>query len=350
MVEVRELAVPGAAKPGRGGVHPQGGPGVMARVCRGVLGVGLLMGAFPGLHPLAQATPQVGARTTTAHAKSQPNHPAASKPAPAANLAEPCKQWVPRLPGLSAAQCSALKLQTSGIRSVQGRELWMGDVGARNSRVKVLVLGAIHGDELSATTVALQWMGLAQDNGAEALWRFVPMLNPDGVMVQPARRVNAHGVDLNRNFPTPGWAQEAPRYWAQRTRKDPRRWPGHTPLSEPESRFLHQQMDQFQPQLVVSIHAPYGVLDFDGPHDPPLRLGRLRMDKLGVFPGSLGHYGGVQQNMPVVTIELEHALDMPRESEMQAMWNDLLRWMDTRLYRPSPVEAAKIKANRPLAP
>jgi protein MpaA len=59
---------------------------------------------------------------------------------------------------------------------------------------------------------------------------------------------------------------------------------------------------------VVSIHAPYGVLDFDGPHDPPLRLGRLRMDKLGVFPGSLGHYGGVQQNMPVVTIELEHAL------------------------------------------
>lgn len=109
-------------------------------------------------------------------------------------------------------------------------------------------------------------------------------------------------------------------------------------------------MEEFNPHLVVSIHAPYGVLDFDGPHEPPQRLGRLRLDRVGIFPGSLGHYGGVQQNMPVVTIELEHALDMPRESEMQAMWNDLLRWMDTRLYRPSPVEAAKIKANRPLAP
>lgn len=162
-------------------------------------------------------------------------------------------------------------------------------------------------------------------------WRFIPVLNPDGLLAPKPTRVNAGGVDLNRNFPTPGWAEEAPVYWEKRTRKDPRRWPGHTPLSEPESRFLHQQMDQFQPQLVVSIHAPYGVLDFDGPHDPPLRLGRLRMDKLGVFPGSLGHYGGLHRGVPVVTIELEHALRMPPDAEVRAMWRDLRHWMNTRL-------------------
>ncbi len=90
-------------------------------------------------------------------------------------------------------------------------------------------------------------------------------------------------------------------------------------------------MDSFAPDLVVSIHAPYGVLDFDGPHEPPQRLGRLRLDRVGVFPGSLGHYGGVQQGMPVVTIELEHALDMPSATEVRSMWSDLLRWMDQHL-------------------
>ena len=172
-----------------------------------------------------------------------------------------------------------------------------------------------------------EWRDKAHAAGVATL--YIHALNPYGF--SHIRRFTHENVDLNRNFPTPGWAEEAPVYWEKRTRKDPRRWPGHTPLSEPESRFLHQQMDQFQPQLVVSIHAPYGVLDFDGPHDPPLRLGRLRMDKLGVFPGSLGHYGGLHRGVPVVTIELEHALRMPPDAEVRAMWRDLRHWMNTRL-------------------
>jgi hypothetical protein len=111
-------------------------------------------------------------------------------------------------------------------------------------------------------------------------------------------------------------------------------------LSEPESRFLHEQMAQFRPQLVVSVHAPYGVLDFDGPHEPPRRLGHLRLDQVGVFPGSLGHYGGVQQGMPVVTIELDHALRMPRDAEVRSMWRDLLRWMEARLLPDGSIEQA----------
>ena len=83
----------------------------------------------------------------------------------------------------------------------------------------------------------------------------------------------------------------------------PRRWPGHKPLSEPESRFVHEQMQSFKPHLIVSIHAPYGVLDFDGPSVPPSKLGRLYLDQVGIFPGSLGNYGGVHKGVPVVTIE-----------------------------------------------
>jgi hypothetical protein len=164
-------------------------------------------------------------------------------------------------------------------------------------------------------------------------WRFIPVLNPDGVLSQPPRRVNANGVDLNRNFPTPNWERDAAVYWEKRTKKDPRRWPGRKPLSEPESRFLHEQMQSFKPNLIVSIHAPYGVLDFDGPSVPPSRLGRLYLDQVGIFPGSLGNYGGVHKGVPVVTIELPNAMRTPLDAEMRQMWLDLQRWMGERMMR-----------------
>ena len=144
-------------------------------------------------------------------------------------------------------------------------------------------------------------------------------------------RVNANGVDLNRNFPTPRWAQEAPQYWAQRTKKDPRRFPGRAALSEPESRFVVDAMTQWKPDLIVSIHAPYGLLDYDGPSAPPQRPGRLYLDRVGIFPGSLGHYGGVHKGVPVVTIELPSAIRTPTDPEMRQMWFDLLRWVGDRL-------------------
>ena len=246
-----------------------------------------------------------------------------------------CVQWLARLPGITAAQCRSAALRPSLGRSVQGRPLLVRDVlpasGAPATALRVLVVGAMHGDELTSAALALQWIGLAEQARRPVHWRFLPILNPDGLLAPRPTRVNARGVDLNRNFATPHWERDAPLYWEKRTGKDPRRWPGPAPLSEPETQFLLRQMDSFAPNLVVSIHAPYGVLDFDGPHEPPQRLGRLRLDRVGVFPGSLGHYGGVQQGMPVVTIELEHALDMPSATEVRSMWSDLLRWMDQHL-------------------
>jgi len=267
--------------------------------------------------------------------------------APAPREASACALLRPRLPGVGPELCKAAQLVPSGARSRQGLPLFWRDVlppaavpgvqtvGAAEP-LRVLVVGAMHGDELTSASLALHWIALAQKAGQPVHWRFIPVLNPDGLLAKQPTRVNARGVDLNRNFNTPRWEHDAPHYWEKRTRKDPRRWPGPTPLSEPESQFLHAQMDAFRPQLVVSIHAPYGVLDFDGPHEPPQRLGRLRLDRVGIFPGSLGHYGGVQQGMPVVTIELDHALRMPRDAEVRSMWSDLLRWMDDRLLNTEP--------------
>ena len=265
-----------------------------------------------------------------------PGHPLADVPG-----SGPCREWVARLPHVKASLCAAAQLKPTVGRSVQGRTLYHRDVVAPDAKIRVLVVGAIHGDELSSASLALHWIQRATETPSNAHWRFIPALNPDGLMARPARRMNARGVDLNRNFPTPNWAREAKVYWENRTKKDPRRWPGPSPLSEPESIFLHDEMQRFQPDLIVSIHAPYGMLDFDGPGVPPPRLGRLYLDQVGIFPGSLGNYGGVHKGMPVVTIELTSALVMPSDAEMRQMWIDLLRWMSERLGNQGPSGAAR---------
>jgi hypothetical protein len=260
--------------------------------------------------------------------------------------AGPCDEFVRKLPNVKRSLCESARLEATAARSVRGQTLWKRDIEPGDAQLRVLVLGAIHGDELSSASVALHWIQLAAQTPApwsQAIhWRFVPALNPDGLLSTPPRRVNANGVDLNRNFPTPHWERDAKVYWEKRTRKDPRRWPGPKPLSEPESAFLHSEMQRFKPNLIVSIHAPYGVLDFDGPSVPPTRLGRLYLDQVGIFPGSLGNYGGVHKGVPVVTIELPNSTRTPLDAEMRQMWLDLMRWMSERMGPGEPSRAPRM--------
>ncbi len=285
----------------------------------------------------------LGLTLLTPHLLAQTAAPVATAGAGGGN---PCTEFVARLPNVKPLLCHAAQLQPTQGRSVRGRPLYARDVIAPDAQIRVLVVGAIHGDELSSASLALHWVQRAVETPSNAHWRFIPALNPDGLMARPAQRVNANGVDLNRNFPTPNWKRDAKVYWEQRTRKDPRRWPGPSPLSEPESRYLHDEMERFQPDLIVSIHAPYGVLDFDGPSVPPARLGRLYLDQVGIFPGSLGNFGGVHKGMPVVTIELNSAFRTPLDAEMRQMWLDLLRWISERIVpeQPTPpVVPVKVK-------
>ncbi|MFN3616940.1 MAG: M14 family murein peptide amidase A [Aquabacterium sp.] len=259
--------------------------------------------------------------------------PARVVEAPAAPLsaAEFCQRVTRKLPNVSPALCAQAQLGSGAARSVRGVPLFQRDVVSPNPTLRVLVVGGIHGDELSSTALAFHWIRAAKEMPSNIHWRFVPLMNPDGMLQRRPWRMNANGVDLNRNFPTPNWDKEATHYWQQRTKRDPRRYPGPKPLSEPESRWLHDEMERWKPHLIVSIHAPYGVLDFDGPTVPPQRLGRLYLDQVGIFPGSLGNYGGVHKKVPVVTIELPSAIRTPQEAEIRQMWLDLLRWTADRL-------------------
>lgn len=294
-------------------------------------------GAAKPSAPSLVSKPTIVSKPPTAHPAASANAvlpppPALSRPTVSIDTSQAfCEQGVKRLPSVTMALCRNAQLAPNGGRSVHGQPLYQRDVVSSNAQLRVLVIGGIHGDELSSTSLVLHWIQHATQTPANVHWRFVPLVNPDGMLRNVPTRTNAHGVDLNRNFPTPNWDKEAPHYWKDRTRNDPRRYPGPTSLSEPESKWVHDEMERWKPDLIVSVHAPYGVLDFDGPTSPPQRLGRLYLDQVGIFPGSLGNFGGVHKRVPVVTIELPSALRTPQDAEMRQMWLDLLRWMGERL-------------------
>ena len=252
---------------------------------------------------------------------------------PVPNPASWCSQLAPRLPGVSAADCQASNLEPTGAVSHRGfpilaRQIASSLKRSTNASVRVLLLGGIHGDELTSSAIVFKW--LQQTNtplAKEFVWQVVPVLNPDGLLAPRPSRVNGHGVDLNRNFPTPNWQQEASRYWIQTTASDPRRFPGTGPLSEPETRWLKREIERFKPDVIISVHAPFGVLDFDGPAPVPERFGRLQFNRVGVYPGSLGNYAGQLSHIPVITIELPNALKMPAEIDIDRIRLDMLNWI-----------------------
>jgi hypothetical protein len=256
-----------------------------------------------------------------------------------------CNEVTLAIPQIKLKPCVDAQLKPVAVKSVKGRPIMLREFKPeQKAAARVLVIGGIHGDELTSASIVFRWLALLQQNGGESSlyhWQVIPVLNPDGLLAKPPRRVNANGVDLNRNFPTLNWLREAPRYWEAKTARDPRRYPGTAPLSEPESRWLHDEITRFKPDVIVAIHAPYGVLDFDGPPtgvEAPARFGRLHLNRIGVYPGSLGNFGGLKEGIPVVTLELPHALKMPTEAELAHVWHDMHRWLRTNLVerRPAP--------------
>ncbi|WP_396269714.1 M14 family zinc carboxypeptidase [Ideonella sp.] len=280
------------------------------------------------------APPKTEAATKAAAPRPVPVKVPAVPPTPVpTDLPTWCKTIAERLTGLPLHQCLNTGLQAGDGRSVRGIPLWFRDIKPSRGtpRLRVLVLGGIHGDEMASVNLVFNWLERSlKSDEAPIHWRIVPLVNPDGLLRKPATRTNVRGVDLNRNFPTADWASNAHSYWVSRTGKDPRRYPGPAAMSEPETRWVQRQLEQFKPNLIVSVHAPYGVLDFDGPPPPPDKLGNLYLDQVGIYPGSLGNYGGVVQRVPVVTLELKDARQIA-SNESAAMWTDLLGWIDRRL-------------------
>lgn len=203
---------------------------------------------------------------------------------------------------------------------------------SKSDAPRILFISGIHGDEYSSVSVTFKWLNILRKYHSGTFdWHFLPLVNPDGLLQSKSTRINANGVDLNRNFiPAPNFPEPLA-YWQEHAKKRARYYPGKKPLSEPESQAIHTLIDEYKPDVIVSVHAPHGILDFDGGVKPPKKLGPLHLKQLGTYPGSLGNYGWFVKSIPVVTIELPHAGIMPTKKDIDKMWIDLVHWLKYRL-------------------
>ena len=244
-----------------------------------------------------------------------------------------CEKISNKLASVSFHECHSLEMELTGHQSVKGFPILQREyppLDGKQPRGRVLLIGGTHGDELSSISVVFKWMHtLKQHHSGLFHWRVVPLLNPDGALTRQHSRNNANGVDLNRNFLTPGAEGSALAYWINRTHRNKRRYPGDKPLSEPETRWLKQEIDDFKPDVIIAVHAPFRLVDYDAPSrvNAPERIGNLYKNLMGTYPGSLGNYAGIHLGVPVVTLELPHAGIMPTQGQISRLWTDLVRWL-----------------------
>ncbi len=264
-----------------------------------------------------------------------------------------CRRIGKKLSSVSAEECMARRLALSGAASVLRTPILVKEYPPKAPRVpraRVLLIGGIHGDEYSAVSVVFKWMKILDKHHSGLFhWKITPLMNPDGLLRRHSQRMNANGVDLNRNFPTPNWTEESQRYWIHKTGRNPRRFPGVVPMSEPESQWLVKEIEAFRPDAIIATHAPHGIVDFDGPPHGPRRLGPLGKRLLGTYPGSLGNFAGVGRRLPVVTVEFRSAGAMPAPGEVRKMWVDLIAWLMFRFPEAAPAGEMRADAGCPGA-
>lgn len=159
----------------------------------------------------------------------------------------------------------------------------------------VLIVGVVHGDEEQGEFFIKTYLRNINTANLKNRLVFIIRLN------RQKTRVNENGVDINRNFPTKNWEEsQKGEYYG-----------GEFPASEYETKFLMEAVEDYKPDAVVTIHAPYKIVNYDG---PALELAQkiseilnypLQKDIGYPTPGSFGTWAGVERRIPVITVETE---------------------------------------------
>jgi predicted deacylase len=164
------------------------------------------------------------------------------------------------------ARQAKARVELAGV-SVEGRAIHSYELGKADAPA-VLLTGLMHGVEMVGSLALLELVRHLVTDPREELLRHarvvvVPMVNPDALHANCARlaggrrafhRCNARGVDLNRNFPRLRETMPANPLGGSRWRRSPH-YVGPYPLSEPESRALHDLAEALRPRVSVGFHS-----------------------------------------------------------------------------------------------
>ncbi len=220
------------------------------------------------------------------------------------------------------------------INSPKGNEILILERKPDEYEKTVLVIGVFHGDEPDGEYLINRFLSekAGADENSDTFENhvsnrqcsfnnqknrvlFVPCLNPDGKVEN--KRTNSNGVDLNRNFPAKNWAASS--------KDDVEKsgfFGGEKPASEVETQFLVYVIERYKPDLIVTLHEPYRVVNYDGPAKEIAQkiseiTGYEVEENIGYpTPGSFGTYCGVERNIPTITLEL------PQNESKEVLWND----------------------------
>ena len=200
-------------------------------------------------------------------------------------------------------------------RSVEGDEIPCFRSENKASNYVYLIAGT-HGDEVEGVYVLQQLFDwLKEDEDVNLPLIVLPILNVDGY--RASTRVNSHGVDLNRNYPSKNWSSEA---------REKKYFPGEKALSEPENQFLQKLFQKFPPRIIISFHSWKPMLNFNGDCESVAQF----LESYNSYPvvadieghptpGSLGEYGPEKYNAPVLTFECPL---LSEEVSLRKIWEE----------------------------
>lgn len=168
----------------------------------------------------------------------------------------------------------------------------------------ILIIGVVHGDEPQGKFLIENYLKSYTNKKNRML--FIPCLNPDGLANKT--RQNANLIDLNRNFPTKNWTlNENPDYFG-----------GEKSSSEIEAKFVMDILEEFSPDIILTLHAPFKIVNYDGPaNEFAQKISEIinypvQCDIGYPTPGSFGTYAGVERNIPTITLELDEEIDVKK--------------------------------------
>ena len=137
------------------------------------------------------------------------------------------------------------------IKTVGNRDVELLKADSNSGDKTVLIIGVFHGDEPQGEYLIRKFMSQRKEPCKNQIY-IIPCLNPDGKAL--GTRQNANGIDLNRNFPTKN----------RKIIEDEHYFGGTEGGSEIETQFIIDVLKEYKPDFILTIHAPYRVVNFDG--------------------------------------------------------------------------------------